>query len=86
MMKIVQNYPKTARIQAAVVFTLKVVLVKIAQIAAKYLVHNCRKICCKDIYKIAQSGHTVMKVSNYNFKKFSNLNLSQKFFCSSGGR
>ena len=39
-------------------FSLKVTLFIIAQKVGKYLGYFCKKICCQDRSKVAQSGHT----------------------------
>ena len=39
-------------------FCLKVAFVKVIRKVAKYLVNLLKKICCQDLLKIAQSGHT----------------------------
>ena len=56
--KLAQFYSKVAQKVAQLVFLLNVTFSIIAQKDVKYFGSFCRKICGKDLSKVAQSGHT----------------------------
>ena len=51
-------FPKVAQILGNAIFILKIMLFKIAQELSNIFGYICKKICCRDLAKIARSGHT----------------------------
>ena len=79
-----QNFETLAQKLAKEAFNHKVMFFKIVHKVTKYLDYFCKKICCNELSKIAQSGHTgnralcfsaisvqnLMDISDYTLSKF----------------